>query len=291
MKASNKILGFAGLMFVSSMAMSSEINVGGVTWDPDYTDGGIPTPTEQDFIGRFNFTQWFSTASDSAGSLNSFGTRAFLSSVLGSQAGGGSGATGYNLAGAGEFYQINDPLNDIVISSTTGGTLGSFCEGCELTFAFGNVGLNKDNTFNYSSAWARIYVDNTPDFSIPVVQTLTDPTPANDALGNLTWLDLTFDSFNFVSTTGTSTNAIGAGQVTAQLRVIGGAAAGNFDPKTIDYRASAYFGSSQTSIDPNSTLSNGGNGSILANTIPEPSSLALLGLGLLGFAAKRKTAA
>ena len=77
-----KTLAAASVLAMSGFAaQAGEINVGGVVWDPDWTDGGDPA-SEQDFIGRYNFTQWYSTVSDPLGSLGSATSAATIGDVL-----------------------------------------------------------------------------------------------------------------------------------------------------------------------------------------------------------------
>lgn len=283
-----KTLAVASALAVSGFAAQAvEINVGGVVWDPDWTDGGNPA-SEQDFIGRYNFTQWYSTVSDPLGSLGSATSAATIGDVLAAGGlGGGAGAsTGYFLSGAGEFYQINDPLNDVTIADPLGGALGSFCPGCELTFAFGGLELFDNLTFDLTNAWARIYVDSSPDFAIPVSTLNAGTMPANALDGNI-WLDLSFADLQFTSLV----SGAGSGFISATFDIIGGLAANHFDPALLSYNGSAYFGSNPFEINLNSLFSSGGNGAVLANTVPEPGILFLFGAGLVGLGVMRKKAA
>ncbi|MDP2715843.1 PEP-CTERM sorting domain-containing protein [Rheinheimera sp.] len=285
-----KTLVSASTLALSSFAIqASEINVGGVVWDPNWTDGGMPA-SEMDFIGRHSFTQWYSTTSDAVGSLGSATTAATLGEVLAAGGGGGGGgaSTGYYLSGAGEFYQLNNPSNDVVVDSVTGGNAGSFCPGCELTYAFGGIELFDDLTFDVSNAWARIYVDFNNDFSVPVTTGNAATMTAASLNGNI-WLDLAFTSFEFLSLA--PGGGIGSGFVAATFDIIGGLAAANFDPQQMSYNGSAFFGTDFQNINLNSRFSGGGNGSVLANTIPEPGILFLFGAGLVGLGVMRKKAA
>ncbi len=161
------LLGVAAAMALAApTANASLINVGGVVWDPDYS-AGAPA-VEKDFIARQDFTQWYSATSDAIGTLGSYSSAVAISAVIDGQD-GSTGASGYFLSGAGEFYQLNDTLRNVIQSSVTGGGIDSFCPGCELTYAFGGVGLNKDNTFDLTNSWARVYVDFSPDFQVPVI--------------------------------------------------------------------------------------------------------------------------
>lgn len=262
------LLGAAAAMALAAPAANAAlINVGGVLLDPDYSDGG-----EFDFISQFNFTQWYSSTNSpetDPATITNYGSAATIGSVLSALDPVSGASTGYYLQGTGEFYRING-------LSTVNGDV--FCPGCELTFAFGGIGLNKNSTFDISTAWAKVFVDDTPDYTHP----LSNGLEVAKALDGSVWLDLDFTSLAFQS--GTVANGV----VSATFNIVGGLAEDNFDPKSLTYTADARFSNVVTQ-----KYSEGGNGSAYGNTIPEPTSLALLGLGLLGMgglSASRKRA-
>lgn len=269
MKNVKSLLAGVVLASAAQVAQASDINIGGVVWDPDYNAG-----IEMDFIGRFDFTQWFSTTNEAVGDITSFDSAVTLQEVIDAQiaaAGAQVLETGLYLSGVGEFKEINGDEGSI--SSATGTALDSFCPGCELTYAFGGLGLNADNTFDASNAWAQIYVDHTPDFDVPPG---TPGNPATNALADgdsLLFLDLRFDTIDFIALG----QGIASGFVDATLSIVGGIAANNFDPGTLEYNASAF----NNSLGAATRYSTGGTGSINGNSIPEPGSLAVLGLGLM----------
>jgi hypothetical protein len=248
------IIGSA-LALAFSAAQASEITVGGVKWDPDYVDS-----SDEDFITEFKFTQWFGNQAGSVGVAPSFTDAVAIGAVLSSLDPTSSAATGYFLKGAGEIDRVNGLFSP------------DFCSGCELTYVFGGIGLNKNSSFDITNAWGRMYVNSlSPNYSSPA----GSQAEVDDAASGLVWLDFKFKSLGFQS--GTVQN----GTVSAELEVIGGAAQSHFQPGTLFYTADAFFKPAQA-------YSTGGNGSAIGNTIPEPGSLALLGLGMLAAGAVRR---
>lgn len=258
MKLFKKVLIGSALALAFSAAQAAPITVGGVTWDPDYSDSG-----ETDFTTKFDFTQWFGTSSEAAGVAPSYNDAVAISTVFASL-NGSSAASGYYLKGAGEVFRVNE-------NNKNDGQV--FCTGCELTYAFGGIGLNKNGTFDVTNAWARLYVNSTtPNFTTPV----SNQAEVNDAVSGTNWLSLKFTSLGFVS------GNVKNGQVSATLEVVGGVAAPHFQPNTLDYTATAFFPTN------GAKYSSNGTGSMIGSTIPEPGSLALFGLGMLGAAALRR---
>ena len=113
-----------------------------MTWDPDYVDAG-----DADFLTEFKFTQWFGTTAEAAGVAPDYVNAVAFNTVFASL-NGSSAASGYYLKGAGEIDRVNGMFSP------------DFCTGCELTYAFGGIGLNKNGTFDITNAWARLFVNS-----------------------------------------------------------------------------------------------------------------------------------
>jgi len=262
MKTIGKALALAGLVSLSSVSVAGVVNVAHVNFDTDYVDAG-----DSDFGAEFKFTQWFGDTFQTYRNINNYDSAIATGTVF-SSLDGTSGGTGFFLSAVGEVDRLN------------GGSLVAplfMDDGFELTFALGGIELNKDSTFNFDGAWGGLFVNSTtPDYGTPA----SNQAEVTDAQSGIEWLRFSIDDLAF------TTGGVENGFVAASLSITGGVAQPYFDPQTIQYGASAFF-------NPNGIYSRNGNGQIIGNTeelvtVSAPSTLALIGLGLLGFATRRQ---
>lgn len=258
MKTFAKLLSSVALLAAfGSTAQASIINIGGVTWDPDAV-----SISDSDFTARYEFNQFFTANADQVANI------ANAQPNYANAKNPGLVAPGDGLQGVGEAFKFNG-VNYGDTSSTTG---GGFCASCELTFVFGGFTVSGPGTF--SNGWLRLYVDDTPDFNVSV-------SPAGNAADGNLFLELTAVANEFSNAT-----SFQSGFLTSYFAVTGGIAASNFNTNTQPFMADLL--SSASSQFSNANFIATSTGQISGNSIPEPSTVFLLSLAMLGLAVTRR---
>jgi len=234
------LAGFAALA-LSMTAQASEINVGGVVWDPD---SGL------DFTSNGNTYESF------AGQVNDF-------------------VTGFG-----------------VITQFNGLGEAAFCPSCELTYTFSlqlvsadfvqNTPLGDLFIFTFDNVVFDLWVDDSPDYNeaAPSLAAAQDGDNFLHMVNNGLLVGSAFDIFDPLSVNGS-----GSGY----LDVMSGLAMNNFDTNTKKFGSDMSFTSSfQVAQLDVAGYPLFGSLDLAGDTIPEPSTIALFGLALMGFASRKK---
>lgn len=260
MKYVTSFIGAAALAISSYTVEAGTLTAGGVVWD-EFGEKGI--------AGSINFQQWYSANSfDSASGITETGVVA------------GNIGFGY-LTGVGVISALFDGREPN--GNMFGGAPYCVTPGCLLTFSFGGLQAKSfvpgtGFIFDTSAAWLNIYYHST----VPALGAVDTNLFSKYSLiqGGSLWATLSFDG---AVLNGNSLSGAG-GTFEALMSIQSGlpdvvALLGNKNISDIFLNSSALINSS-------TGRSNIASGQF--ESIPAPTSIALLGLGLLGLAGGRR---
>jgi hypothetical protein len=275
----NVLAGVAVAAALVTSAQASVVTVQGISWDPSST-------APADFQASASLYQWYQTGSayNPTGSVVTFNNASSLLNTY--------------VTGAGKFAT----LNGVDTSNTNPGdtTPAVFTTGL-LSYSFGGIKISGMSvsgsvvtyTYDLTNSYFNVYSNTNPN-NYGTAGTLASQTKATDNSYATPFLTGKFDAFSvdavLLNLTSGTPNLFGS--ASGLISVTGGAAFGNFDTDTLVNPANgllsdiSFGGSSQ--IFQGSKISTVGTDNFSGNTVPEPESLALVGLGLLGLAAARR---
>jgi len=279
----------AGVAVAAALATSAQatvINIDGIYWDPS---------AAVDLAATAGFYQWFQSSATTVDAT----TAATLSDT--------NSPVGRYLTGVGAITTLN-AANNIAGTPNPETTPAQFAPNTQLTLAFGGIKVNSVNITNpaapvysldLSQSFFTLYSDTSKNFddASPVAANLNLAVDAGDI-----FLSGKFDAFSlsaFFATVGGTVGSILGGNTFGLMSATGGDALGNFDTNTQSNALIGVFGSditmngsAQFNLNPTGSISNVATLNLQGNTIPEPASIALIGLAMLGagVASRRKSA-